>query len=243
MTTCKLANCAQLCSPSMPLNAFSLQGPTTVPLLPASAFSYWGISAPCTRPQAAAPHLSTCGISRSPGSPCRQQYSPRSHRCPVSQLSKSQNFHNHPPQLKKWTPVGASLQDPVRSVSAVCGSRGCLLQCQAVHKQQQNSPDLFGCLKGTPAWALPFFFSSSFQPHSRRFSSLPCSCLQATRVTRWSWNISRIIPLLYQVRRGAQGHTWSRRRPFIYVIPRGLHTFETRTFRFTIKKKKSYVHF
>lgn len=85
--------------------------PSAEPHLTASASSYLGISAPCTWPQPAAPHLSTCGIS-SPSSPCSvgTHSSIRSPRCPVSQLQQAQGgFHDHPLQLSNRTPVGASL--------------------------------------------------------------------------------------------------------------------------------------
>lgn len=132
------------------------------------------LSGRCTGPQLAAFYLFTCSISR-PASPRR---SAPSQRCP---RSKPQRRRGKSPRLF----TEAQLLNGCMCISAGEESNRCVptpgawsSSCRLItarHKLQ-NSPDLLGCLEGSPKLSL--FFPN---PNSLCLSSLPAhACLKAT---------------------------------------------------------------
>lgn len=104
----------------------------------------------------------------------------------VRASSSARQLHGaHPRQLSDWANVAASLQETVRTARAISDSRGFLAQRRL---SSSKSPDLFGCLKGSPELKLSLsdcFFSLPLVP--------PASACKETQATMWSCNVSLII--------------------------------------------------
>lgn len=157
--------------------------------------SYLGISSPCTRLQPAAPHLSTCGISTSPGSPCSILTTQTRITIPASKITTSKKVKSNPVELKRPDPVAASRWRTVRCERYFWIPRQ---RCSAWAelKQEQNSPDLLGCLKGSPELSLSTaFFLTSFSfpvvPPCCWLKSSPCNRLHVnSNLVTSTWKTS-----------------------------------------------------